>query len=304
MSIKVQNLTKIYGVQRAVDNLNFEIKKGEIVGFLGPNGAGKSTTMKILTTYISPTEGAAEVCGIDVSKHSQEVKKRVGYLPESNPLYYDMYVLEYLDYVARIHKISNRYNVIKDVVERVGLTKEKNKKIGSLSKGYKQRVGIAQAIIHDPEVLILDEPTSGLDPLQLDEIRSLIRSIGQDKTVMLSTHIMQEVEAMCQRVMIINNGVLAKDYQLNSSVKSSDNTENAILHIALKNPDLKGIDSYMKGIKIDFHPNQTNEFFLSGNEISEMKKRLMKYSLEMNNEILFMKEYIETLEEVFKKATR
>lgn len=304
MSIKVQNLTKIYGVQKAVNNLNFEIKKGEIVGFLGPNGAGKSTTMKILTTYISPTNGSAEVCGIDVSKHSQEVKKRVGYLPESNPLYYDMYVLEYLDYVARIHKISNRYNVIKDVVERVGLTKEKNKKIGSLSKGYKQRVGIAQAIIHDPEVLILDEPTSGLDPLQLDEIRSLIRSIGQDKTVMLSTHIMQEVEAMCQRVMIINNGVLAKDYQLNSSVKSSDNTENAILHIALKNPDLKGIDSYMKGIKIDFHPNQTNEFFLSGNEISEMKKRLMKYSLEMNNEILFMKEYIETLEEVFKKATR
>lgn len=304
MSIKVQNLTKIYGVQKAVNNLNFEIKKGEIVGFLGPNGAGKSTTMKILTTYISPTEGAAEVCGIDVTKNPQEVKKKVGYLPESNPLYYDMYVLEYLDYVARIHKISNRYNVIKDVVERVGLTKEKNKKIGSLSKGYKQRVGIAQAIIHDPEVLILDEPTSGLDPLQLDEIRSLIRSIGQDKTVMLSTHIMQEVEAMCQRVMIINNGQLAKDYKLNSSINSTNISENAILHIALKNPELKGIEMYMKGIKIDFHPNQTNEFFLSGNEISEMKKRLMKYSLEMNNEILFMKEYIETLEEVFKKATR
>lgn len=306
MSIKVDNITKIYGEQKAVNELSFSINKGEIVGFLGPNGAGKSTTMKILTTYLTPTSGHAEVCGIDILKDPQLIKQKVGYLPESNPLYYDMYVKEYLEYVAKIHKIQNVKSKVNDVIEKVGLGKEAHKKIGTLSKGYKQRTGIAQAIIHDPEVLILDEPTSGLDPLQLDEIRSLIINIGKDKTVMLSTHIMQEVEAMCQRVMIINNGQLVKDYALQDGIKSVKNVEKShhTLHIAFKSPIDINNDLAFKDLIIEIHPVNANEYYVSGDQISNLKKRLLTYSLNAENEILFMKEYIESLEEVFKKATR
>lgn len=306
MSIKVDNITKIYGEQKAVNELSFSINKGEIVGFLGPNGAGKSTTMKILTTYLTPTSGHAEVCGIDILKDPQLIKQKVGYLPESNPLYYDMYVKEYLEYVAKIHKIQNVKSKVNDVIEKVGLGKEAHKKIGTLSKGYKQRTGIAQAIIHDPEVLILDEPTSGLDPLQLDEIRSLIINIGKDKTVMLSTHIMQEVEAMCQRVMIINNGQLVKDYALQDGIKSMKNVEKShhTLHIAFKSPIDTNNDIAFKDLIIEMHPVNANEYYVSGDQISNLKKRLLTYSLNAENEILFMKEYIESLEEVFKKATR
>lgn len=305
MSIKVQNLSKIYGQQKAVNNLNFEIKKGEIVGFLGPNGAGKSTTMKILTTYLTASDGTAEVCGLDVHNHSHEVKQKVGYLPESNPLYYDMYVREYLEYVARIHGISDVRMKVNEVIEKVGLTKERHKKIGMLSKGYKQRTGIAQAIIHEPEVLILDEPTSGLDPLQLDEIRTLIKSIGQDRTVMLSTHIMQEVEAMCQRVIIINNGILVKDYSLTvSHSKIKVDNKQGILHIAFKNSETKNLEGHFTGIQVRQHPQNNNEYFLSGHDISELKKKAMQYSLQSDNEIIFMKEYVETLEEIFKKVTK
>ena len=211
MSIKVTSLTKIYGTQLAVDHISFEIKKGEIVGFLGPNGAGKSTTMKMITGYLPPTEGTAIVAGFDVQQQPIEVRKRVGYLPEANPLYFDMYVREYLEFTAGIHKLDNTKERIDKIISLTGLSKEAHKKIGALSKGYKQRVGLAQAMIHEPEVLILDEPTSGLDPNQIVEIRDLITSIGKEKTVLLSTHIMQEVQAMCNRVIIISSGKIVAD---------------------------------------------------------------------------------------------
>src|SRR5258705_3085905 len=200
MSLTIQNLTKIYGQQKAVDNISFSVEAGEIVGFLGPNGAGKSTMMKILTGYLPQTEGNAKVCGLDIITQSMEVRKLIGYLPESNPLYGDMYVKEYLGFVAGMHNIKyDRTVLVNRMIEMTGLGLEQKKKIKTLSKGYKQRVGLAQALIHDPKVLILDEPTSGLDPNQLIDIRNLIKDIGKQKTVMLSTHIMQEVEAVCQR---------------------------------------------------------------------------------------------------------
>jgi ABC-2 type transport system ATP-binding protein len=212
MSVKVEQLTKVYGEQVAVDHISFEIKKGEIVGFLGPNGAGKSTTMKILTGYIPATSGMATVAGFDVTDEHQNVQKRIGYLPESNPLYFDMYIREYLEFLAGVHQLgAHGKQRIQEVIEQTGLRVEEKKKIGALSKGYKQRVGLAQAMLHNPEVLILDEPTSGLDPNQIVEIRDLIKNFGQSKTVILSTHIMQEVEAMCDRVIIINKGKLVAD---------------------------------------------------------------------------------------------
>lgn len=211
MSISVKNIVKKYGEQKALNEVSFEIKSGEIVGLLGPNGAGKSTMMKILTCFIPPTSGEAAVCGFDVQEQSLEVRRNVGYLPENNPLYPEMYVKEYLEFVAGIYKISNKKERIAEMIEITGLQIEQKKKIGALSKGYRQRVGLAQAMIHDPRVLILDEPTSGLDPNQILEIRDLIVSIGTKKTVMLSTHILQEVEAMCSRVIIINAGVIAAD---------------------------------------------------------------------------------------------
>lgn len=208
MSIKIQNLSKVYGTQRAVDDISFEVAKGEIVGFLGPNGAGKSTTMKILTGYLPATDGSAEVNGFDVKTSPMQVKSSIGYLPEHNPLYLDMYVREFLKFAGSLYGLKGKTLQIKvaETIEMVGLGLEKHKKIGQLSKGYRQRVGLAQALIHNPDVLILDEPTTGLDPNQLVEIRELIKSVGRNKTVIFSTHIMQEVEAICDRVVIINRG--------------------------------------------------------------------------------------------------
>jgi ABC-2 type transport system ATP-binding protein len=212
MSIKVNNVSKLYGKQAALNNVSFEVNTGEIVGFLGPNGAGKSTMMKILTCFIPQTSGTAAVYRFDVSEESLEVRKHVGYLPEHNPLYLDMYVKEYLEFIAGLHQLKNIKSRISEMIDMTGLQVEQKKKIGALSKGYRQRVGLAQALIHDPHVLILDEPTTGLDPNQLAEIRNLIIEIGKQKTVMLSTHIMQEVEAVCNRVIIINNGeIVAND---------------------------------------------------------------------------------------------
>lgn len=213
MSIIVKNLTKVYGKQKALKDVSLSIEDGEIVGLLGPNGAGKSTMMKILTCFIPPTSGDVKVCGYDIFDNPMEVRRSIGYLPEQNPLYYDMYVREFLLFVAGIHRIEKklRRERVEEIIELTGLSKEVNKKIAALSKGYKQRVGIAQALIHDPEVLILDEPTTGLDPNQLVEIRNLIKQVGKTKTVLLSTHIMQEVEAVCSRVVIINNGRLVAD---------------------------------------------------------------------------------------------
>jgi len=221
MSIKVQNLSKVYGTQRAVDNISFEVSKGEIIGFLGPNGAGKSTTMKILTGYIPATEGTAEVNGFNVQSSPLQVKSNIGYLPEHNPLYLDMYVKEFLDFAGSLYGLKGRTLQLKidETIERVGLGLEKHKKIGQLSKGYRQRVGLAQALIHNPDVLILDEPTTGLDPNQLVEIRDLIKNVGKDKTVIFSTHIMQEVEAICDRVVIINRGKIVADSTLSDLKK-------------------------------------------------------------------------------------
>src|SRR5450432_112947 len=214
MSIEVKGLTKIYGEQKAVDDISFSAAKGEIVGFLGPNGAGKSTTMKIITGYLLADAGTATVCGIDVKDQPLETKKKIGYLPEANPLYYDMYVREYLDFIAGVHEIKNKKEKIEEVITTVGLSPESKKKIGQLSKGYKQRVGLAAALIHNPEVLILDEPTTGLDPNQIIEIREVIKQLGQNKTILFSSHILQEVEAICDRVVIINKGNIVADDKL------------------------------------------------------------------------------------------
>ncbi len=208
MSVKVEQLTKVYGTQKAIDQISFEAKKGEVLGFLGPNGAGKTTTMKILTGFIPPTEGSAEVCGLSVLEEPIAIRRKIGYLPEHNPLYKDMYVKEYLRFVAGMYQLSKPKDRIAEMVEMTGLEREQHKPIGALSKGYRQRVGLAQAMLHDPEVLILDEPTSGLDPNQLAEIRALIKKVGQEKTVIFSTHIMQEVQAICDRVIIIRQGEL------------------------------------------------------------------------------------------------
>ena len=238
MSIVVQNVSKLYGKQWALTNVSFETKKGEIVGFLGPNGAGKSTMMKIITTYIPPTEGDVSVCGFDIWNQSIELRKKIGYLSESNPLYYDMYVREFLEFIAGIHQIKNKKKRVDEVIAMTYLEIEQHKKIGALSRGYKQRVGIAQALIHDPEVLILDEPTTGLDPNQLVEIRELIRKLGKTKTILLSTHIMQEVEAVCDRVIIINQGEIVADAPIselkntvNEMIKKSTKKEYSIEEI-------------------------------------------------------------------------
>lgn len=220
MSIAVKNITKLYGEQKALNNVSFSIEKGEIVGFLGPNGAGKSTMMKIITGYINTSEGEVFVNNFDISTHKIEAQKNIGYLPENNPLYLDMYVKEYLQFNASIHKISK--SAIENVIAKVGLAPEAHKKINQLSKGYRQRVGLAAALLHNPEVLILDEPTTGLDPNQLAEIRSLIKEVGKDKTVLFSTHILQEVEAICDRVILIHHGEIIADKNLKELTENKE----------------------------------------------------------------------------------
>lgn len=218
MSIEVNNISKSYGAQKALDNISFTVKKGEIVGFLGPNGAGKSTLMKILTTYIAADEGTAAVNGFDVNSQTKAVQQSIGYLPEHNPLYLDLYVREYLSFNADVYKIAKFR--IEEVIQLTGLSTESHKKIGQLSKGFRQRVGLANALLHNPDVLILDEPTTGLDPNQLVEIRNVIKNVGKDKTVFLSTHIMQEVEAICDRVIIIDKGKIVADKQLDNLISA------------------------------------------------------------------------------------
>jgi len=245
MSLVVDNLTKVFGQQKAVDGLSFEVEKGEVLGFLGPNGAGKSTTMKIISCYLAATDGHVTVCGHDVATDPLAARQHIGYLPEHNPLYLDMYVKEYLTFVAGLHSIKNKSARIGEVMTLTGLNKEGHKKIGALSKGYRQRVGLAQAIIHDPDILILDEPTSGLDMNQLVDIRKLISDLGKEKIVILSTHIMQEVEALCDRVIIINNGQLVADdpiYDLPSRIKGGDKISVTLTHPAPSIAVLEQID--------------------------------------------------------------
>ncbi len=222
--IDIKNITKIYDGQRALDGVSFQVKEGEVVGLLGPNGAGKSTLMKILTCFIPPTEGEATICGYSIYDHSLEVRRCIGYLPEHNPLYLDMYVREFLRFTAGVYGLKDAKERVEEMIVKVGLTPESNKRIGQLSKGYRQRVGLAQALIHDPQVLILDEPTTGLDPNQLEEIRGVIKEAGKTKVVLLSTHIMQEVEAMCTRAIIINHGRIVSDDSM-SHITSQQLTE-------------------------------------------------------------------------------
>lgn len=301
MSIKVEGLTKVYGEQYAVDNISFEIPKGEIVGFLGPNGAGKSTTMKILTCYLPQTSGKAEVCGIDTLENPMEVKKKVGYLPESNPLYYDMYVKEYLTFMADLFKMKNKKAKVAEMIEAVGLTKEQKKKIGALSKGYKQRVGLAQAMIHDPEVLILDEPTSGLDPNQLVEIRGLIKNFGKEKTVMLSTHIMQEVEAICDRIIIIKNGKLVADDKTSEISRTIE--ERNFVSVEFDKPanieELAQLENVIEVKEID-----GNTYLIAYMGSTDMRVLVSKFAQQNDLLILELHREKEKLEEVFKKLTQ
>lgn len=235
MSIEVHHLTRIYGEQKAVNDISFSVASGEIVGFLGPNGAGKSTTMKIITGYMQPDAGTAVVGGVNVQEDPIAAKRKIGYLPEANPLYYDMYVKEYLEFIADVHGISDRKKKIAGIIDTVGLTVESRKKTGQLSKGYKQRVGLAAALLHDPEVLVLDEPTTGLDPNQIIEIRELIRQLGRNKTVLFSSHILQEVEALCDRIIIIHKGTLAADDKLSSLKQGNRSLEEIFRNLTTNN---------------------------------------------------------------------
>lgn len=300
MSITVKHLTKYYGQQTAVNNISFQANKGEILGFLGPNGAGKSTTMKIITGFIPASEGHVEVCGLDVNEHPIAARKKIGYLPEHNPLYLDMYVKEYLSFVAKIYKVKNVKERVAEMIQKVGLEKEQHKRIGALSKGYRQRVGLAQAIIHDPEVLILDEPTSGLDPNQLVEIRALIKKIGQEKTVMLSTHIMQEVEAICDRVIIIKNGDLVAN---NTAAELQNQTEEIVIYVEFEGKvsrnQLKTIENVQRVEKIS-----NSAFLLSGKKENDFRKNIASFAQKNELLILTMKVEEKSLEEVFKALTK
>ena len=300
MSIIVENITKEYGAQKALDNVSFTINTGEIVGLLGPNGAGKSTMMKIITCFIPPSSGMISVYGNDIFENSIEVRKKVGYLPENNPLYHDLYVKEYLEFVAGIYKVKNIKSRAKEMVQLTGLEIEQHKKIGALSKGYRQRVGLAQAMIHNPDVLILDEPTSGLDPNQLVEIRKLIQEIGKDKTIMLSTHIMQEVEAVCSRAIIIDKGhIVADDKTTNLSSKSSG------FHI-LKVEFNKTVDqSILKTIDGILSVKEVSDTIFEINT-DERDVREAIFQLAVKNEIavLSMQKIEQGLEEVFHQLTK
>jgi ABC-2 type transport system ATP-binding protein len=298
MSIEVKNLTKYYGEQSAVNDITFEVKKGEIVGFLGPNGAGKSTTMKIITGFIPGTMGEVKVCGLPVSVDSLDTRRLIGYLPENNPLYTDMYVKEYLTFVANIYKIKNVKERVAEMIKAVGLDIEQNKKIGALSKGYRQRVGLAQAIIHDPEVLILDEPTSGLDPNQLVEIRDLIKRIGKEKTVMLSTHIMQEVEAICDRVVIINQGKIVADGKPNElELGKKVVTVYAEFEGEIPRNKLQKIAQVRKVEKVG------EGWLFEGAADSDLRKQIAQFAQENKLLVLTLKVEEKRLEEVFKELT-
>lgn len=300
MSIEVKNLLKQYGEQKAVNNISFKVNKGEIVGFLGPNGAGKSTTMKIITGYLPQTGGEARVCGINVAEDPLETKKKIGYLPELNALYYDMYVREYLAFIAEVHKVPNTKARVQQVIETVGLTVEAKKKIGQLSKGYKQRVGLAAALIHDPEVLILDEPTSGLDPNQIIEIREVIRKQGENKTVLFSSHILQEVEAICDRVIIIHKGQLVADDKL--SKLQSGNQDNHVVVVHFKEPVEKALLEKLTGVS-RADESQPSVFKLQTSQPEVVRKQILELALHQNLNIVSLQSENLSLEEVFKSLT-
>jgi len=301
MSIRVASLTKVYGTQKAVDNISFELKKGEIVGFLGPNGAGKSTTMKMITGYLPATDGTASVCGFDAQTQSLEVRKRLGYLPEANPLYMDMYVREYLELSAGIHKLGKDTKPrINEMIDLTGLGKEAHKKIGALSKGYKQRVGLAQAMLHRPEVLILDEPTTGLDPNQIIDIRELIINIGKEKTVLLSTHIMQEVQAMCSRVIIINSGKIVADD--NVETLKADNTNEGALLVTFETDVQEAQIRLLKFVKRAERLG-AGKWRLNSSKPDQLRKEILQWALQYDINISSMQSETQSLEDVFRNLT-
>lgn len=299
MSIEVKNLFKYYGEQAAVKDISFNVNSGEIVGFLGPNGAGKSTTMKIITGFIPSSSGEVNVCGMPVDVDSLNTRQIIGYLPEHNPLYLDMYVREYLEFVGKIYKVKNIKDRVSEMIKSVGLEVEQNKLIGALSKGYRQRVGLAAAIIHDPQVLILDEPTSGLDPNQLVEIRELIKTIGKEKTVMLSTHIMQEVEAICNRVVIINKGVIVAD---DSAYDLQHDTTVQTVYVEFEGDVTKAALSKIQHIrKVE---QVKNGWLLETTDSVDLRKVIAQHANKNNWLTLTLKTEEKTLEEVFKELTK
>ena len=302
MSIEVKQVTKVYGSQKALDQVAFKVSPGEIVGLLGPNGAGKSTLMKIITCFIPATDGEVSVCGYDISEESLRVREKVGYLPEHNPLYLEMYVREYLEFIAGIHKIKgNIRQRISEMIELTGLALEQKKKIGALSKGYRQRVGLAQALIHDPEVLILDEPTSGLDPNQIHEIRNLIRSIGATKTVMLSTHIMQEVEAICDRAIIIHKGRIVADDATRNLAGTVRNKNRITVEFSGKitKEDLK----HLPGIA-SLEQVNPNTFIIETEASLDIREDLFKLAVKKESGILSLNKEEFRLEEIFQILTQ
>ncbi len=303
MSVSVHNLSKLYADQKAVDAISFEVKKGEILGFLGPNGAGKSTTMKMLTCYLPPSAGTASVCGLDIIQQPLEVKQKIGYLPENNPLYYDMYVKEFLEFALQVHgpKPAADYSrKIRETIDLVGLNVEQHKKIGQLSKGYKQRVGLAQALIHNPEILILDEPTSGLDPNQLADIRNLIKELGKEKTIIFSTHIMQEVQAVCDRVIIINKGKLVADDKPGNLQHLLSNE--ILIEVEFANSIQPGDLQQIANVHL-IDTLSTNHFVLHGKDSLQLRKDIFAFAVSSNNPLLTLKQENKSLEDIFQQLT-
>ena len=298
MSIEVQNISKSYGAQKALDQVSFSVKKGEIVGFLGPNGAGKSTLMKILTTFIAADEGTASVNGNDVIENPKSVQQSVGYLPEHNPLYLDLYVREYLAFNADVYKISK--SRIEEVIKLTGLTPESHKKIGQLSKGFRQRVGLATALLHNPEVLILDEPTTGLDPNQLVEIRNVIKNVGKDKTVFLSTHIMQEVEAICDRVIIIDKGKIVTDKKLTKLV--SDEAEQ-LIEVEFDKTISESLLASLPNLK-SVKNTQNNIWELTFTTHEDMRSVVFDFAKDNDLKTLQISSRSKNLEQIFREKTK
>ncbi|MDA3879047.1 MAG: gliding motility-associated ABC transporter ATP-binding subunit GldA [Prolixibacteraceae bacterium] len=302
MSISVSNISKYYGTQKALNNVSIEVASGEIVGFLGPNGAGKSTLMKIITGYIPANLGTANICGMLVDAYATKFRSKIGYLPEHNPLYPEMYIREYLGIVAGFYRLNNKKEKVEKVIEITGLTPEAHKKIGALSKGYRQRVGLAQALIHDPEVLILDEPTSGLDPNQLNDIRNLITGISTNKTVLLSTHIMQEVEAICNRVIIINNGSIIADGSTQRIKEMSLGLGQQVELATLEPLDTKYLTelSFVASVKLE----TANRCIITSATEADIRPMLFKMAVEKKLTIISLYEQSRTIENVFRDLTR
>ena len=299
MSISISNLTKIYNTQKAIDDISFSVNDNEIVGFLGPNGAGKSTTMKIITGYLRPDSGSAKVNGIDVAADPLEAKKNIGYLPEGNPLYYEMYVREYLGFIAGIHKIKSPEKKIEEIIDTTGLRTESNKKTGQLSKGYKQRVGLAAALLHDPKIIILDEPTTGLDPNQIIEIRKLIKDLGKNKTVLFSSHILQEVENICDRVIIINKGNIVADDTL-VNLQSANRGAHIVIVQFGKQVDAALLKNWSGVENIQ---EISNQYHIQTSDPEKIKKMLLEFSLKNNLDILSLQSKSTSLEDVFRSLT-